>query len=100
MWELFLWVALGAAAIFGVICAIWLLADGICGSGMVLAVRIFDDEAREQMDLLLSEAKDTFGGRREIVVLLERSQRPLTWQEVALLQRYGARVYEVEDNRE
>lgn len=95
MWELLLWIAVGAAAIFGVICALWLLADLICGSRMVLAVRIFNDAAREQMDLLLSEAKEAFGGRREIVVLLDRSQPPLTLGEVALLQRYGAQVYEV-----
>ncbi len=95
MWELLFWIAFGAAAIFGVICALWLLADLICGSRQVLAVRVFDEQAREQLDLLLGEAKDAFGGRREIVVLLDRNQPPLTLEEIALLQRYGAQVYEV-----
>ena len=62
---------------------------------MVLAVRVSDAHSREQLDLLLSEAKDTFGGRREIVVLWSREQLPITLEEFALLQRYGAQVYEV-----
>lgn len=100
MWEPLLYVAIGAAAIFGVICALWLLADLIGGKSPGLAVKVFDVKAREQLDLLLSEAKDAFGGRREIVVLWERTQLPLTLEELALLQRYGAQVYEVRVSRD
>ena len=93
MWELLFWIALSTAAVFGVIAALWLLADLLCGSRVGLAVRIMDDEARKNMDLLLSEARDRFGRRRDIVVLLSEEQPPLAAEEIALLQRYGVHVY-------
>ena len=93
MWEILFWVAFSAAAVFGLICALWLLADWLCGSRIGVAVRILDHEARENMDLLLSEAKDLVGRRRDIIVLLSEEQPPLTTEEIALLQRYGVHVY-------
>ena len=95
MWELVCYVAVAVAAVFGVICALWLLADWLGGSRVGVVVRVLDQASREQLDLLLSEAKDAFGGRREIVVLLSDEQPALTAQEIALLQRYQAQVYVV-----
>ncbi len=93
MWEIIGWVAVGSAALFGVICALWLMADRFGGAYLSAIVRIFDQTAREQLDLLLSGAKETFGGRREIVVLLSAKLPPLTVDELALLQRYSADIY-------
>ena len=93
MWELLFYVAMATAAVFGLICALWLLADLLCGSRVGVAVRVMYTEDREHLDLLLSEAKDLFGRRRDIVVLLSREQPPLNAQEVALLQRYHAQLY-------
>ena len=47
MWEILFWVAFSTAAVFGLICALWLLADWLCGSRTGVAVRILDHEARE-----------------------------------------------------
>lgn len=95
MWEILFWVAFATAAIFGLICALWLIADMICGRRVPVAVRVFEREMRDQLDLLLAEARESFGGRREILVLLDQEQPPLTLDEIALLQRYDAKVYEV-----
>ena len=93
MWGILFWVAFSTAAVFGLICALWLVADWLCGSRVGVAVRILDAESREHMDLLLSEAKDLFGRRRDIVVLLSEDQPPLTAEEIALLQRYSVHIY-------
>ena len=95
MWETVLGIALAVLAVFGLICALWLLIGCLCGSHIALAVRVFDQRSREQLDLLLAEAKDTFGGRRDILVLLSDEQEPLCAEEIALLQRYDAHVYVV-----
>ena len=69
--------------------------DAIGGSRLSAVVRVLDRQDREQLDLLLSQAKETFGGRREIVALISSALLPLSAQELALLQRYGAQIYEV-----
>ena len=99
MWSVLFWVVAGVLAIFGLICALWLLSDWLCGSSVCLALRICDNTAREQLDLLLSEAKDTFGGRREIVVLLSCDQAPLTPDEMALIERYRAQICMIDPDK-
>ena len=95
MWEMVLGVSVAVFAIFGLICALWLLLGWICGSRVALAVRVLDAQSRAQLDLLLAEAKDAFGGRRDIIVLLSDEQPPLAADEIALLQRYDAQIYVV-----
>ncbi len=95
MGEIAAWVAVAVAAAFGLICALWLLLDALCRRRLCVAVCIPDANAREQLDLLLLEARGRFCGRREIVVLLADELPPLTVDEIALLQRYDARAYEV-----
>ena len=95
MWNMALGIALAVFAVFGLICAVWLLIGCLCGSRIALAVRVFDKASREQLDLLLAEAKDAFGGRRDVVVLLSDEQEPLCAEEIALLQRYDAHLYVV-----
>lgn len=99
MWEILFWVAFSTAALFGMICALWLLADAIGGSRLSAVVRVLDRQDRENLDLLLSQAKETFGGRREIVALISSALLPLSAQELALLQRYSAQMYEVAAER-
>lgn len=95
MWELVCYVAVAVAAVFGVVCALWLLADWLGGSRIGVVVSVFDSVTRGQLDLLLEEAKEVFGGRREIVVLFSEDQPSLTVEELALLQRYDAQIYVV-----
>ena len=92
MWLLFLNIAGVALAVFGLLCAIYLLLELIPCEGVSVAVRIADDTARQQLDLLLSEAHYTKGMRRSPIIVLYNAalllQQPLTPEERALLDRY------------
>lgn len=96
MWVLLLKIAGAAFAVFGVLCAVRLLLSLLRCESVSVAVRVADETARGQMDLLLHEARYVGWGRHPIVVLLDAAllaRQPLTLEELALLSRYGAQPY-------
>lgn len=93
MWILLLKIAGAAFAVFGVLCAVRLLLSLLRGESVSVAVRVADETARGQLDLLLHEARYVGWGRYPIVLLLDAAllaRQPLTLEELALLSRYGA----------
>ena len=93
MWILLLKIAGAAFAAFGVLCAVRLLLSLLRGESVSVAVRVADETARGQLDLLLHEARYVGWGRYPIVLLLDAAllaRQPLTLEELALLSRYGA----------
>ena len=100
--ELFFEILLAACAVFGLWCAMRLITEAlICSPHITVAVRVFDCEAAQHLQVLLEQARETMSYRRRmrVVVLYDRAlleDGVVPCEQLAIMRRFCAACHVVD----
>ena len=102
--ELFFEILIAALAVFGLWCAMRLMAElAFCSNEVTLAVCVLDSETKDSLGALLEQARAVLSYRRRVPIavlyaasLLENGDIPEDVKQTA--RAFGARCYVVDSN--